>query len=298
MEQDKKDDGERAGKEIAFYRERGFKGAAEQYSKGDDITFWEGDGNNDRYNSLKVTGKVKVHCYQHSHKAGIHLIFRRGQYEDLDVMRGLSKFWISDDRDPAPPAGPSPPPAPEPEPEPNKPHDWGLAFRVVDDIRNGWNEEDRYRGEFAIGGLGKVLVSSQPTSVPDADQRYVSLSGRGDIDQINCAIHVFHENTNILVASAQIVFKYRVTTGEVSIVKNVPAGLKAEIKIEQRDNTRFDVTLSLKEGVEPPQDLLRTERAAWNGTSAVFEVDGTGTVGARIVAARAGAPVEKQIVVV
>lgn len=287
-----------AGRGAAFFRSRDFGGAPEYYREGDDVTFWEGDDFNDKYLSLKVTGKVKVYCYQHSYGNGIFRTFRRGDYADLSPMNGLSKFWIGPDRDEPPKPGPAPFPDPEPAPEPSKPHDWAFAFRVVDAVRNDDAEAERYEGRFAVAGLGTVSVQSEQPDVPDGSQRYVQLNGRGNIDQINCEVQLFHFTTNLLVAKAQVVFKYHATSGEVSIVKNVPEGLLTDVKVTQRDNTRFDVTLSLKEGVEPPQDLMRIERAVWDGTPRSFLIEGTGTEGAQVVATGGRGAAEKELTTV
>jgi len=299
IEDDDDDDSRLAGS-VLFYRQRDFGGQGESYKLGDDITFWEGDDFNDKYQSVKITGKIKVYCYQHSHGNGVYRVFPPGQYNDLSAMGGLSKFWVGEYRDPNPPKpkpGPQPVPEPEPVPEPGTEHDWALAFRLVDDLRNDNNESERYEGRFAVAGLGTKTAESEPVAVPDPQQRYVQLNGRGDIDQINCAVQAFHWATNVLVATAQVVFKYDARSGAVSIVKNVPQGLQADISVVQRDNTRFDVTLSLKPGVEPPEDLLRIERAVWNGTPQRFAVEGSGTVGAGVVAQKKGAK-EKAIAVV
>lgn len=299
IEDDDDDDSRLAGS-VLFYRKWNFGGEAEHYKLGDNITFWEGDNFNDKYLSLEVTGKLKVHCYQHSNGKGIYRIFPPGRYSNLTAMGGLSKFWVGEYRDPTPPAPkpePQPVPPPEPPPEPGGEHDWALAFRLVDDLQNDNSESERYEGRFAVAGLGTKTAGSAPVAVPDPQQRYVQLDGRGDINQINCEVQAFHWATNVLVATAQVVFKYDALSGAVSIVKNVPQGLQADINIVQRDNTRFDVTLSLKPGVDPPKDLMRIERAVWNGTPQRFVVEGSGTVGAEVVAHKKGAK-EKTIAVV
>lgn len=168
IEDDDDDDSRLAGS-VLFYRQRDFGGQGESYKLGDDITFWEGDDFNDKYQSVKITGKIKVYCYQHSHGNGVYRVFPPGQYNDLSAMGGLSKFWVGEYRDPNPPKpkpGPQPVPEPEPAPEPGTEHDWALAFRLVDDLRNDNKEANVTKAVSQWRGLARKQRSPSPSRYP------------------------------------------------------------------------------------------------------------------------------------
>ena len=253
-------------REVAFYRQKNFGGTPEYYDVYNDITFWEGDQYNDKYLSLKVIGNVNVHCYQHSHGTGIYKVYKRGDHPDLSEMGGLSKFWIA-------PAGS--------DGGGDEPHDWSIALRVVDDVFNEKNESGRYKGRFAAPGLGTVSPLSESPDISDQDARYSLLTGKGNTIDINCGIDIFYVKTNALVTSGQIIFTYNTSTGSVSITRQSITNLLVDARIEKKDNTRYDVNLSVKDGVTPPgEGYMNIHRAVWNGAS-MFKFTGRGTPNAQ-----------------
>ncbi|NJQ22342.1 hypothetical protein HCO69_22330 [Pantoea sp. LS15] len=266
MKKESKENTQSLANEVAFYRSKNFGGAGEFYNVYNDVTFWQGDNFNDKYLSLRVIGNVNVHCYQHSYGTGIYKVYKQGDHPDISEMGGLSKFWIA-------PAGS--------DGGGDELPDWSIALRLVDDVLNENNEPGRYKGRFAAAGLGTVSPVSESPDISDQDARYSLLTGKGNTIDINCGIDIFYIKTNALVASGQIIFTYNTSTGSVSITSQTITNILVDTKIEAKDNTRYDIKLSVKDGISPPgEGYMNIYRAVWNGTS-MFNVSGRGTPGAQ-----------------
>ncbi|ENI4128951.1 hypothetical protein ABXY91_002354 [Vibrio fluvialis] len=243
--------------EAAFYRATNFGGTPETYNVGADVTFWDGDGYNDKYLSLKVTGDVKVHCYQHSYGTGIYKVYTQGDHPNLSEMGGLSKFWIG-------------------------PGDWAVAFRTVDSVNNSENQSNRFKSHIAVAGLGTVESYSEYPDVPIGEQVFKQLAGKEHISEINCAINIFHMKTNILVSSGQVIFRYNEQSGVVDIKSSSFNDVQVNVSIKAIDNTRFEILIEYKDGSTLPIDgYMGIDRAVWNG-GPVLIAEGWGTPGGTI----------------
>lgn len=172
-------------------------------------------------------------------------------------MSGLSKFWVG--------LG-----------------DWAIAFRTEDNVDNTEFKADRFRNHIAVAGLGTVISESEAPNIPIEEQIFKQLAGKEHISEINCAINVFHKKTNTLVSSGQVIFHYNGQNGIVSVIRQSFADINVQASIKSVDNTRFEIFLEKKEGIEPPDDgYMGLDRAVWNGNS-ILVAEGWGTPGGTI----------------
>jgi hypothetical protein len=196
--------------DIAFYREKNLEGTPEYYNIGDDITFHQGDAYNDDYNSLDViSANAKVNCYQNTDGSGVFHVYMPGTYDNLDLMKGLSKFQVL-------------------------PLDATFSISVKLQDNTGGAPGD-YTMTFSAAGIATVDVLS------DADD-YTSLPSTASTDEITCAIYVRSNIDYHYAATGSVYLQYNATTGVITVTQT--EDFPTNMSVTQDDATKFTFYLN------------------------------------------------------